>query len=228
MSATTNESSKRPDQILADAAAALRAAYGYAMQATAIQSGQRLQIRLVTTSATSLELLLAANGSTVGLITLPNASYIRGNGSFRTAHGAPDAARLADRWLQVPFSNARSVASSLGPLAPATLPRCLVEDHGTLSLAGRATVDGRMAILLTDVGDAPGSSAGVLAIAATGPPYPLRLTSTGQSRPGGPIDVCNDGRPSNAHGTITFSQFGHVPPIRPPAHAEQPNSTLST
>lgn len=101
------------------------------------------------------------------------------------------------------------------------MSRCLVEDHGTLTLAGRTTIDGHSAILLKDAGNSPGSSPGVLAIAATGPPYPLRLTALGGQRAGGPIDVCNDGKASNARGTITFSRFRGVPPIQAPQGAEQ-------
>ncbi|MGA2925749.1 MAG: hypothetical protein ABSG43_07100, partial [Solirubrobacteraceae bacterium] len=60
-----------------------------------------------------------------------------------------------------------------------------------------------------------------LAVAATGVPYPLRYTTTGNQHPGGRIDVCNDGKASDARGTISFSQFGHVPPIHPPRSARQ-------
>jgi hypothetical protein len=42
------------------------------------------------------------------------------------------------------------------------------------------------------------------------------LTTTGPRRPGGRIDVCNDGKVDNTRGTLTISNFGSVPAIQPP------------
>jgi hypothetical protein len=219
--AANNEASKPPKQILSDAAAALRNAHSYAMQGTIIQNHQRLRLKLTTTSATSVDLAFSIASSTVQLIGLPSGSYIRGNVRFWKSQVGARAARIANHWIQVPSPAARGVTSSLGALAPATLSRCLVEDHGTLSLAGQTTIDGRSAILLKDAGNAPGSSPSVLAVSASGPPYPLRYVSSGRQRAGGRIDVCNNGKANDAHGTITFAQFGQVAPIQPPTGAEQ-------
>jgi hypothetical protein len=220
-SAANNEASKPPKQILADAAAALRNAHSYAMQGTITQNHQRLRLKLTTTSATSVDLAVSIANSMVQLIGLPSGSYVRGNVSFWTSQVGARAARLANRWIQVPPPDAHGVTSSLGALAPATLSRCLVEDHGTLSVGGKTTIDGRSAILLRDAGNAPGSSPGVLAVSASGAPFPLRYVSSGRQRAGGRIDVCNNGKANDAHGTITFGQFGRVAPIQPPTGAEQ-------
>jgi hypothetical protein len=227
-SAATGLASKSPNQILAAAAAALRGAHGYAMQGTLAEDHQRLRLELATTSSMALDLTFSIGDATAELIGLPSGSYIRANTTFWKSHAGAAAARLANHWIQVPSSNARAVTSSLGALAPATLARCLVEDHGTLSLAGKTIVDGQSAIVLKDAGNAPGSSPSVLAVAATGAPYPLRYTATGGQRAGGRIDVCNDGKASDAHGVITFGQFGRVPPIRPPKGAQQPAAGPST
>jgi hypothetical protein len=219
--AAVTEASKPPNEILSDMAAALRDAHGYAMQGTITQDRQRLRLKLTTTSATSVDLAFAIGDATAELIGVPGASYIRGNTAFWRSQAAPRLARLANHWIEVPSSNARSLTSSLGSLAPATLAHCLIEDHGTLTLVGRTTIDGQPAILLKDAGDLPGSSPSVVAVAATGAPYPLRYTATGGQRAGGRVDVCNDGKASDARGTITFSQFGKVPPIQPPKGAVQ-------
>ena len=46
-------------------------------------------------------------------------------------------------------------------------------------------------------------------------------------RAGGSIDICNDGKASNTHGTLTISKFGTVPPIKPPQHAIKLGQTAS-
>jgi hypothetical protein len=220
--APTNEASKPAEQILTDAAAALRAAHGYAMRGTIMQGRQRLRLKLSTTSAAAIHLAVAFSGATVEEIGLPTGSYIRGNTTFWRSQAGAHAARFSNRWIQVPSRGAQSITSSLGTFAPTTLSRCLLEDHGTLSIAGKATIDGHLAILLQDAGDSPGSSPGTLAVAATGAPYPLRYTVTGGQRAGGHIDECNDGKATDARGTLTFSQYGEVPPIQAPAGAEPP------
>jgi hypothetical protein len=126
------------------------------------------------------------------------------------------AAGLADRWIEIAPSSDRSLTASLGSLAPNVLARCLAEDHGTLTAAGKLTVEHRHALVIKDAGNAPGSSPSVLTVAATGPPYPLTYTATGGSRPGGHIDVCNQGKADSAHGTLSFNHFGQVPLITAP------------
>lgn len=217
---TQGEASKPPARILADAAAALRAAHGYQMQGTILQSGQTLRLKLRTTSPTSLDLAFAAGEATAEVIELPAASFIQGNRRFWSSQGGAAAARLADRWIAVPASHAHAFTGSLGALAPATLSRCLLEDHGTLSLAGKTTIGGHPALLVRDAGNAPGSTPSLLAVAGSGVPYPLRYTATGGQRAGGRIDVCNDGRATDAHGSLSFGEFGRIAPIQPPSSAQ--------
>jgi hypothetical protein len=213
-----------PQHILAAAAAALHAARGYTMSGYVDQAGRTLRIRLRTTSPTSLDLTFSTGRATAELIGLPGGSYIRGNSTFWRSQAGSRATKLSGRWIQVPYSNARALTSSLGSLAPATLSRCLMEDHGTLTVAGKTTVAGQAAVIIKDAGNVPGSSAGDLTVAAHGTPYPLRYSATGNQRAGGRIDVCNTGKASSARGTITFGQFDHVAPIRAPKHAVQPSS----
>jgi hypothetical protein len=150
---------------------------------------------------------------------------IRANAAYWTAHLGARGAALAERWIQVPPAHAQAFTSSLGRFAPATLSRCLSENHGTLTVAGMATVEGRPAVIVKDAGNAPGSSPGTIAVATTGAPYPLQASGTGRQRAGGHIDVCNDGKPSDSRGILTFSQFGAVKPIPPPANAIRLGST---
>jgi len=215
----TSEASESPQQILADAAGALGNAHGYMLQGTLTQDSQSEWLKVVADSAGSLGATVSARGARVDIVALPTGSYIRANAAFWMAHAAARAAVLANRWIQVPPSDAQALTSLLGHLAPATLSRCLTEDHGTLSIGGETTIDGQPAIQVRDAGNAPGSTPSVLAVATTGRPYPLRDTATGPTRAGGRIDACNDGKASDMRGTITFSQFGHIAPIGPPTDA---------
>lgn len=212
---------KSPAQLIADAAAALRSAGAYEMQGELTDNHQRALVKVATSSAHSLAMQYSVGGRSVEVISLPTGTYLRASKSFWIAEQGAGAAGLADRWIQIPPADARHITSSLGPFAPATVARCIAEDHGTLSLAGNATVQGHSATLIKDAGNAPGSTPSEIAVAAEGPPYPLRLTATGNQRPGGRIDVCNNGQASDTRGVVTFSDFGHVPAITPPTHATQ-------
>lgn len=227
-SRTNGEGSKSPTQIVADAAAALRSAHGYVMRGTITQNAQQVRLNLVAPDSASMELLLSVGGATTNVIVSRVGSFVRGNATFWTAHLGRQGAALANRWIQVPPANAQGLAASLGHFAPATLSRCLAEDHGTLVIAGRTTVDGQGAIVVRDAGNLPGSSPGTLAVATSGPPYPLRATSTGPSRAGGRVDVCNNGKAADIRGVLTFSHFGSVAPIRAPSNAIRPGHTAST
>lgn len=163
---------------------------------------------------------------TVTVIVVPGAAYARGNAAFWVGQVGPSARQLANRWIQLPASAARAFTADLGPFAPATISRCLSEDHGTLTVAGKRNVNGRAAVVLKDGGDAPGSTPSTLAVATTGPPYPLQLIGTGPTRRGGKIDVCNDGKGDDVRGTLTFSRFGAVGPIKAPKNAIQPGGNI--
>ncbi len=212
------EASKAPQQVLADAAAALRAARGYELSGTAIKGKQRMQLQLIADSSLSLEMAAVIGPEAYQVLRTPNGLYVRANAAFWSAHLGARATVLANRWIHTPVSPG---LSELGTLAPATMARCLTENHGTLSIAGQAMVNGQSAVILKDAGDLPGSQPGTLAVAANGPPVPLRFTSTGHQRPGGHIDVCHTGSRVSLRGILTFSHFNQVQPIQPPLNAIQ-------
>jgi hypothetical protein len=217
-SSNQGEASKSAKQILADAAEALKGARGYVLQGSLLDEGRQVRLKVVAAAGKSLELALSGGGTSAQLIALPNADYVRANAAFWRPRVGQRAATLANHWIEIPPAAAQGMTASLGRFAPSTLARCLAEDHGSLSVAGKTTVGGRPAVVLKDAGNVPGSAPGTLAIAASGPPYPLRATSTAGQRAGGHVDVCNDGRASHAHGTLTLSHFGAAPAIRAPQH----------
>jgi hypothetical protein len=189
------------------AASALRRSGDYAMRADLLQAHERTVIALTTSGRRRYEASLTIGQRMFQLISLPGAAYLRGNRAFWNSQSAASAARLAGHWLHVPDTGASSVTRTLG---------CLTEDHGTLSFAGHETVDGTRALIVRDAGDAPGATPSTIAVASSGPPYPLRYDATGVTRRGGRVDVCNNGKGGGATGTIALSQFGRTPSVQAP------------
>lgn len=219
------EASKSPTQILADAASALRSASGFELQGVEHQGGRTLRVRALARRPQSLDVTASVGTGAYEMLRVPAGLYVRGNASFWTQHLGPRGAALADRWIQTSSSN---MSTDLSHFATATIARCLTEDHGTLSTGGTTSINGQPAIVLRDAGDLPGTQPGTLAVATTGPPYPLRLNATGRQRPGGHINVCNNGQASSQDGTLAFSRFNQISPLQPPTDAiKTPGSPIS-
>ncbi len=209
--------SKTPVQIVAAAQSALRSASGFVVAGTLKQGSQQLRLDIVEGGAKGMQVHVSENGKNAEIIALPNAAYVRANEAFLKAQAAPNAAVAANHWIELPASESQQLTSGFGPFAPDRLAQCLGENLGTLSRDGTTTVGGKPAIVVRQAGNAPGSNPGTLAVASTGPAYPLRVTSTGPTRPGGKVDACNTGKANDVQGTITLSQFNHVPPSRHPS-----------
>ncbi len=210
--------SKPPAQIVAAAQTALRAAHGFVVTGNLRQAGQTMRLQIVDGGTNKVQVKLSQSGKSAEFIALAGATYIRANQAYWSAQVGPRAASLANRWIELPASANQQLTSGFGPFEPSTLARCLGEDLGTLSRDGITTVEGRPAVVVHQAGNAPGSSPGTLAVAATGPAYPLRLTSTGPTKPGGKVDACNDGKGGDTQGTLTLSDFGHAPAVTAPKH----------
>ncbi len=210
--------SKAPAQIVAAAQSALRSANGFVATGTLTQGGQATRLQMVDGGASKLEVQLNASGKSAEIIVLAGTGYVRANQAFWTAQAGASAASLADRWIELPAAAGQRLTSSLGPLAPSTLSRCLGENLGALSRGGTTRVDGLPAVIVREAGNVPGSNPGTLVVATQGPAYPLRVTSTGPTRPGGTVDNCNTGKGGDTQGALTLSDFNHPPAIAVPPH----------
>lgn len=209
---------KPPARIVAAAQAALRSAHGFVAAGTLRQGGQAARLRVVDDGPSKLQVQISQSGTSADIIALPGAGYVRGNQAFWSAHGGAQAATLANRWIELPASASQQLTAGFGEFRPSTLARCLGENLGRLSRGGTTTVDGRSAVVVRQAGNVPGSSPGTIAVATTGPPYPLRVTSTGPTRAGGKIDACNTGKADDTEGSLTLSDFDHAPAITAPQH----------
>jgi hypothetical protein len=213
-----------PRRLVAEAQRALRSARGYRLVGTVAQNGAVTHVELAIDAHGSLDLSVTNASTAFDLISVASGAFVDADAAFWTAALGPGGARLAGRWVVFPRSHARLLEAGFAVFMPATFARCLGEDLGTLTDAGTATVQGRRAIVIRDAGNAPGDAPGELAVAATGPPYPLRLATTAGQRPGGRIDVCNDGRGNGARGTVTLGEFGRVPTITAPRNPLLPTA----
>jgi hypothetical protein len=165
-----------------------------------------------------IELSYSQKGATASLIAADGALYIKGDAAFwRQQEAARIAKTLANRWVRIPGS-ADELNDLTRSLSFSTLSRCLVTNHGTLRLGGRATVDGQAAIVIVDMGDRPGSAPGKLFVATAGEPLPLRVVASGRQRPGGVKDPdCNDpDSPTRTGDRITFSRYNERLNVEPP------------
>jgi hypothetical protein len=213
-------------QLLRRSVAALSGIRGYALRATNTSGGQTVAVDVAYRDASAWRFSLHAGSLSWDAIVLGHTGYFRASLEYWMSHGGASAAKLAGHWLIVTAGTLQSTRTSLGGLfSPDTIARCMAEDHGNLSVVGRETVAGRPAVVIRDAGNVPGSTPSLYAIAASGAPYPLRITPIGAQRPGGRIDVCNDGTGGGVHGAITFDALGNVPPITAPAGAVAPTAT---
>jgi hypothetical protein len=208
--------SSSPEKLLTESAAALRGARGYQVKGYVTEGKQRTRLLARIHSARSLDLTLTAGAQTVEVLFASPRFYLRANAAYWVARAGSRAASLGGDWFTIPASTGRS---AVGNFAPRTFARCLTEDNGALSFTGTGTVAGRRTVVIKDAGNVAGGQPGTLAIAATGRPWPLRLTSTSQQRTGGHIDACNDGKGGDDDGVLTLSDFNAVGPIASPLKA---------
>jgi hypothetical protein len=120
---------------------------------------------------------LTLGGLGIKLIAIDKAVYVKGNDAFYTHFAGAKAARLLrGKWLKGsaahgPLSSFAALAD-LGKVIDSTL-----QDHGALSSAGTATVDGRQAVGVS--AGANDGEGGTLYVATSGAPYPLEIVKSG-------------------------------------------------
>ena len=219
---SNGEAAKPPAQILLDAAAALRSAGTYVLQGSLTQGSTRTAVKLTVGGPASFDFVFTKGPGTAEFIQLPGAEYVRANAAFWRSLSPLVASRFAQRWVRISPASVHGLSTTLSRYSPGTLGRCLASHRGTLSIAGTTTVDGRRAILIKDAGNVPGSTPTAMAVAATGRPYLLHMTSTGQTRPGGKVDVCHTGTGTTGGANVAFSDYGRVPAITAPSPVVNP------
>jgi hypothetical protein len=212
---TNGEAGKPAAQIFSDAQAALGRAHGWRVAGSVTVDGKPARIAITEDAKTTFEVTFVVGPSSIDIRRTGHAFYLRASAAYWQAQHTAGAVRLANRWVAIPASSANGITAGLDPSATA---HCLDDPHGTLSVAGTTTVDGRPAVVVKDAGNVPGSGRAEFDVATTGAPYPLRAIAIGPEKPGGRKDMCNDGGDNDQTiGTLTLSDFNHPPRITAPA-----------
>jgi len=189
------EAAKSVPQILADVEAAADRAHS--VHVTGSNSGGAdpfsLDLRLVAGRGGAGT--IDEGGLDFRIVRIGGKAYFEGAAAFwRHFTGAGGAELFEGKWIEAPATSAQF--ASLTPLTSISkFFHQVLGSHGTLIEGKQTTIRGRRALALLDETDG-----GTLYVAATGPPYPLEITS-----PGG-------------KGTVSFEDWNEPFQLAPPPH----------
>ena len=186
--------SETPAQIMRAAQTAVKSVSGYEMSGTGNFGNGVTSIDFKVHGA-DIAGTAVMNGSTLDMDQVGGNFYFKAPAAFWTAEGAPSAvsSELAGVWVEIPAgSSSSSDFTSFSSLADVS---SLLQTTDTLAPGGTGTIDGQSVVFVKDTTN-PGS----IAIATSGPAYPVRATVTGSSE----------------SGSITFSNWNGVPALSPP------------
>jgi hypothetical protein len=216
------EASKTADQIVADVRAALGRVHSFRLRGAQTSATAKSEISAAIALPGKFRATLARGSQLVQLVYLDGKGYFTADRSYWAARSSnPAVVRLADRWIETTTALTPQLAQFSALTDSSTIGQCLVgSNHGTLSKAGTASVNGRAAIIVADKGDVPGSAPGMLYVASNGPALPLRAVQSGPRKPGGALDPqCHRSRAST---TVTsdelFTDYDQPVVIAAPAH----------
>jgi hypothetical protein len=218
---TNGEASKPAQQIVSDAAAAVERVHSLHMQGKQALGNEPTALEADLEPPAKVSLSFDQRGGNASIIAINGAVYIKANAAYWKKQKVGRAAEtLAGKWFKSPTSAAQ-FQNLTRNLDVATVGRCLARDHGTLSVGGKATVNGQPAVVVVDQGDNPGGTPAKLFVATKGEPLPLRLVATGNERPGRKLDPeCNSsGSRGRAGDELTFSKYNQAPKIAAPPGA---------
>lgn len=218
------EQSKPPQQILADAEAALAKVHSFHMSGTATDAQGPGSLDADFVLPGKVRIRISQGGGTAELRVVDAVGYIRANQTFWSHNGpsASVATLLADKWLKVP-ANVAGFGQFEAFADPSLIGRCMLGiHHGTITKAGTGSVGGKAAVVLQDKGDAPGSSPGRVYIATVGQPLPLRAVQTGATTAGGTPDAqCHEtaDKDTTKHEDLRLTNWNSDVKIEAPAGA---------
>jgi hypothetical protein len=186
--------SETPAQIVQAAATAAKNATGFEMSGTG-NFGSGVTALDFKVHNQDIEGTLTLDGSGVAFEVLAGNVYYKAPAAFWTAEGLPSSllGEYAGKWVEALAGS--STAGAFSGVSSITDISSTLEDHGTLAAGGTGTVNGQPVVFVKDT-----SEGGTLAVATSGPAYPLRLSRTTGS----------------TTGVITFSNWNTVPVFTPP------------
>ncbi len=189
----TGLASELPAQIVQAAATAVKTASGFEMSGTG-NFGSGLTGFDFKVRSNDIAGTMMLDGSGVTFEVLDGNAYYKAPAAFWTAQGLPSSllGAYAGKWVEALAGSPTASAFSIGSITDIA---STLENHGTLAAGGTGTVNGQPVVFVKDT-----SEGGTLAIATSGPAYPLRLSRTTGS----------------STAVITFSNWSTVLPFTPP------------
>jgi hypothetical protein len=184
--------SESPSQILAAAVSATKSASSYEISGTG-NFGNGVTSMDFKVAGKNLSGSIVINGSTIDLVEVTDNIYMKAPASFYTSEGtsSSDASILASTWVEA--TSGSSVASDFSSLADITDVSSELTASGKVTSEGTGTVNGQSVVLLKD------SAGNILAIATSGPAYPVQVKATGSTS-----------------GVLNLSNWNSIPAITAP------------
>lgn len=188
---------KQPAQILTDAKAAAKSARSLRVSGSVNDRSDRTDLDLRIQGAKGATGTLSSKGVRFEVVRVGNDVYLRTDkAGYAKLAGARGAELIGDRWLKTGPTDSRF--ESFQELTNRDkLIDGLLSPRGTLTKGEATTVRGTPAIMLRSADDK-----GTLAVATTGPPYPLRLAA---------------GPKSDSSGEINFGEWNAPVTLNPPS-----------
>jgi len=213
---------KSAKQVLTDVQAALAKVRSYHLAGSTTDKDGRTQLDGDVTATGSVRFHIHQGAKDAQMILSGSETYLRASRPFWASQGIPAKALkvLVDRWVKVPGSGASGPREMLAEFMPSNLAHCLGAETGTVTKGGTRRFAGQEVVVLADKGDKPGTNPGLLYVATSGPPLPLRVTQTGRQRPGGRQEArCGGSDTSTTAADIRLTNFDKPVKIAPPPGA---------
>jgi hypothetical protein len=172
-------SREQPGKIVADATQAIDAVHSVRVTGTVTDNQATIRLDLHLVNGTGATGSMSENGLSFKLISVGGNAYINGSTGFWRQFGGSAAVKLLEgKWLRAPADSGQF--SSFASLTDVhKLLSGILAGHGALTKGQSSTIGGRRVVALQDHSN-PGMP-GTLYIAATGKPYPIRLTGSAPS-----------------------------------------------
>jgi hypothetical protein len=166
------EAGKSIPRILADVQAAADGARSVYVLGSGSSGGSSFSLNLRLMAGRGGEGTIDEGGLSFQIVRIGAKAYFEGSTAFwRHFAGAGGAELFKGKWIEAPATSGQ--LASLTSLTSITqLFDQILGSHGTLVVGKTTVIRGRPALAIVDKTDG-----GTLYIAATGPPYPLKLTS---------------------------------------------------
>jgi len=216
--ATPVEGSKSPQQVVRDAAGAVRGVQSFHVSGTLTGGTLTLGIDLRVDNPDTISGTMTMDGATAQFIIVDGATYLSGESFFTKFAGTAAGQLIGNQWAKLPVASATSLESSLdGFVDTAKFADCLDGSIGTTKLTdATATYSGASVVAVTG-GDT------IVEVADSGTPYPLRVSVTGPTGLLEGASACSStGAPSSTPavvttGTLNFDHWGSTFTITAPA-----------